>query len=119
MFEEFLLCLVSKKTKCKLPERHQVVFAEKVSQSLGDLVGRIDIAVEHPATELLRGRVDQLNLVCFAEHPIRHAFANWHSGDLFDRVGDAFEMLDVYRGDDVNSCIEKFHEILPTLFIVA
>ena len=44
--------------------------AEVVGQRLGDLLGRVDVAVEHPAPELLGRRVDQLDLVGLSDHPV-------------------------------------------------
>jgi hypothetical protein len=75
--------------------------------------------MEHPSPQLLGRRVNQLNLIRFAQRPIRHSLSNGYAGDLFDGVGDAFEVLDVYCRYDIDAGIEEFHNVLPPLVIAA
>ena len=117
VLEQLLLCFVGQKAERKLSQRHEVVLPKEVGQGLRDLLGGIDVAVQHPTPELFRRRIDQLDLVSFAKHPIGHPFSNRHAGDLLDRVGDAFEMLDVDGGDDVDARAQKLHDVLPALLV--
>ena len=52
VLEELLLGLVGQEAQGQLPERDQVVGAEVVGERLGDPLGRVDVAVDHPAAEL-------------------------------------------------------------------
>ncbi len=53
VLEEFFIRLVGNEPQRQLPQGDQVVSAEEVSQGLGDLFLRVDVAVEHPAAQLL------------------------------------------------------------------
>ncbi len=74
--QELLLGLVGDETQRQLPQGHQVLFAEEVGQGVLDLRRRVDVAVHHPPPELLGRRVDELELVGLAHHPVRHPFAD-------------------------------------------
>ena len=75
--------------------------------------------MNHPAAKLLWRGIDELDLVGFAHDPVRHPFAYLRASDVLDLVGDAFEMLDVDGGDDVDAGVEFFQDILPALFVPA
>jgi hypothetical protein len=53
VLQEFLVGLVGHEPQRQLPQRDQVVGAEEVREGLGDLFLRVDVAVQHPAPQLL------------------------------------------------------------------
>jgi hypothetical protein len=117
--QEFFVGLVGQESQRQLPQGRQVVGAEEVGQGLGDPGLRVDVAVQHPAPQLLRRGVDQLDLVGLAHHPVWHAFANGHPGHVLHLVGDALQVLDVDGGDDADSGAEDIHDILPAFLVLA
>ena len=119
MLQEFLVGLVGQEPQRQLPQGDQVVGAEEVGKGLGDLLLRVDVAVQHPAAQLLRRGVDQLDLVGFAHYPVRHPLTDTRPGHVLDLVGDALQVLDVDRGDDVDPGGEDLHNVLPALFVPA
>ena len=54
VLEECLVRFVGDEPQRQLPHGDQVVGAEEVSQGLGDLLLGVDVAVQHPAAQLLR-----------------------------------------------------------------
>jgi hypothetical protein len=97
----------------------EVIGAEKVGERLGDLFGRVDVAVQHPAAELLRRGVDEFDLVRFAHDPVRGTLANLRVSNAFDRVRDVLEMLDIEGRDDIDPGIEQLEYVFATLLVSA
>ena len=54
VLQELFVGLVGNEPQCQFPQRDQVIGAEEMSQCLADLLTQVDIALHHPATELLR-----------------------------------------------------------------
>ena len=99
----------------QLAQRGEVADPEVVGEGGVDLLGRVDVAVGHPAAQRLGGHVDQLDLVGRADHRVGHRLALRHAGDLLDDVVDRLEVLDVDRGDDVDAGGEQLLDVLPAL----
>ena len=83
----------------------------------GHLFDRVDVAVEHPAPQLIGRGVDQLHLVRLAHHPVRDSLADLGPGDLLHRVGDALEVLDVDGADDTDAGVQQIQDVLPALLV--
>ena len=113
--EELFFGLVGDEAEGELPERHEVLVAEEAVQGVGDLRGRVDVAVQHAPAQLFGGRVDQLELVGPAHHPVGHALADGDAGDLLHGVGDAFQVLDVDRAHDPDPGFEDLEHVFPAL----
>src|SRR4029453_10435443 len=64
-------------------------------------------------------KIDKDDLVGFVEHGIRHCLAHPDFGDFLHDVVQAFEVLNVKRGPEVDSCCEQFVNILPPLGMAA
>ncbi len=71
----------------------------------------------HPSPERLGTHVDELDLVRPAHPRVRHRLALGHPGDRVDDIVDAFEMLDVDGGDDLDAGIEQPLDVLPALLV--
>src|SRR5580704_13344664 len=119
VLQQVLVGLVGQEPQRELAQGGQVVDAEEVGQGQRDPLLRIDVAVQHAASELFGRRVDQLDLVRLAYDPIRDTFTNPRSRHVLDLVRDALQVLDVDRGNDVDPRGEDFQDILPPLAIPA
>ncbi|KAG1242619.1 hypothetical protein G6F68_016108 [Rhizopus microsporus] len=53
------------------------------------------------------------------EHAVRHGLAYTHAGDAHHHVVEAFQVLDVDRGPDVDAGVQQFHHILPAPLVAA
>jgi hypothetical protein len=54
VLEEFFVRFVGNEPQRQFPQGNEVVGAEEVSEGLGNLLLRVDVAVQHPAAQLLR-----------------------------------------------------------------
>ena len=80
-------------------QRAEVAGAEVVGQRGVDPLGRVDVAVGHPAADRLGRHVDELELVGPPDDVVGHGFALRDPGDLGDHVVERLEVLDVERRD--------------------
>ena len=111
--------LVGQPQQRKFAQRRQVSAPEVVGERRVDAFGSVDVAVGKPAPQRLRCDVDQLDLVGGAHHFVGHLLLLFDAGDLGDDVVQAFQMLDVDRGDDGDSGVEQLLDILPSLRVLA
>ena len=84
-------------------QRGQIAGGEEV---LGRPPGRlrhIDLAFVQALNELVGREVDQHDVGGLLQDRVGHGLAHGDAGDAGDDVGEAFEMLDVERGPDVDA----------------
>ncbi len=70
-----------------------------------------------PAPQRFRRDVDQFDLSCLTDDLVRHRFALFDAGDLGDDVVEAFQVLDIERGNHRDARVEQRFDVLPTLFV--
>ncbi len=88
-------------------------------QSALGLLGDVDLALPQPLDQIVRREVDQFDRVGAVEHRIRHGLAHPHMGDLGDDVVEAFDVLDVDGGVDVDAARQQFLDIEIALGMAA
>ncbi len=86
----------------QLAQRRQVAGLEVVADRPLGLVRDVDLAVLQPLDQVLRGEVDDLDVVRPVDDRVRHRFAHADAGDACDHVVQALDVLDVERGVDVD-----------------
>ncbi len=116
-FQDLLFGLVGHEPQGELTQRGEVLGPEEAVQRGGDLVLRINVAVQHPAPQLVRRRIDQLELVGPAHDPVRHSLSHADSGDPFHGVRQRLDVLDVDGGDDGDAGVEDLEYVLPPLLV--
>ena len=89
-----------------------------LQRALG-LLGDIDLALLQPLDQIIRRKVDQLDGVGAVEHLVRHGLAHPHMGDLRDHVVEAFDVLDVDGGIDVDAMGQQFLDVEIALGVAA
>src|ERR1700751_2675349 len=77
----------------------------------------IDLALGQAFEELVGRKINQYNLIGILEYPIGDGFADPNASDLLDNVVEAFQMLDVEGGPDVDAGGEQFLNVLPSLWM--
>ena len=81
-----------------------------LQRALG-LLGDIDLALFQPLDQVVGREVDQLDGVGAIEHLVRHGLAHPHMRDLRDHVVEAFDVLDVDGGVDVDPMGQQFLDV--------
>ena len=115
LLEQIAVRVVGQEAQGQFTKCGQVVGLEEARERLLHVFGRVDVAVQHAPAELLRRRVDQLDLVGAAQHRVGDAFAHAGTGHLFDDVGEALDVLHVDGGDDTDIRHEQLEDVLPAL----
>ncbi len=103
--------------KRELAQRTEVSDPEVVAEGSVDLLGRVDVAVSHPALERLRAHVDELDLIGTPHYRVGHRLALDHAGDAIDDVVHALEVLDVHGRDHFDARREQLLDVLPALLV--
>ena len=85
---------------------------KKCSTAALRLIGDVDLAFPQALDQRLGRQIDQLDLVGVLKHAVGHGFPHPDAGDAFDDVVQAFQMLDVQRGQDVDAGFEDFLHVL-------
>ena len=98
----------------QFPERDQCLFLEEILQGPAGLVGFIHHAPSQSVDKSLGGDVDHHDFVGLLDHPIRHRFTDSDPGDVPDLIVEAFEVLQVHRGQHVDTGIQQHHDVFPT-----
>ena len=79
----------------------------------------INLSLAQPLLQVFGGEVDVDDLIGLGQHRIGNSLAHFHADELFDGVVEAFEMLNVEGGDDVNAGGEDVLNILVSLGVFA
>jgi hypothetical protein len=114
---QLLVDLASDPQQGQFPQRGQVADPEVMGQRRIDLLGRVDVAVRHPAAQRVGSHVDQLDLISAAHHLIGHGLALRDAGNLLHYVVERFQMLDVHVRDHCDPGTEDLLDVLPPLGI--
>lgn len=83
------------------------------------LIWQIDLSLVQALDELTWGQVDQADVTQAVEQRIRDGLADADAGDAVYYVIQAFKMLDVDGGVDIDACIKQVDDILPTPLMAA
>ena len=79
------------------------------------LYGPVDLAFVQAAQQVVGRQVDQHHFVGIVQHVVRHRFPDAHAGDAADHVVQAFQVLHVDRGVDVDAGCQQLLDVLPAL----
>ena len=97
----------------------EVGLGEKCIDCRPRLLRHIDLAFAQSLEQFARRQVDQQQLKGFLQHPVRQGFAHLHAGDAAHLIVEAFEVLDVDRGEHVDAGREQFLNVLPAFRMAA
>ena len=82
-------------------------------------VGEIDFPFLHALQQVFRRQVHQLDIVGAVENRVRNRFAHAHMGDLRHHIVQAFQVLHVQGGINIDAIVENFLDIEITLGMAA
>ena len=104
---ELLVDLLRGAAQGQLAQRGQVALAEEVLQRLVGPAGRVDLPCLHPAEQRVGAR--SISSTSSASSTTRSGSVSRtrDAGDALDDVGQALQVLDVDRGDDVDAGVAQ------------
>ncbi len=103
----------------QLAQGGEVGRREKRLQCLRGLLGQIHLALLQALDQFAWRQVHQHDVAQAVEHGIGHGLGHAHAGDAQHDVVEAFQVLDVDRGVDVDPGIEQLHDVLPAPLMAA
>ena len=101
--QHFVVNAVGGAAQRQLAQGQQIALAEEVLGRALGLRRQIDLALLEPAEQFVGRDVDHHHLVGGVEHAVRQGLPDPHAGDAADDVVQAFQMLDVERGPDIDA----------------
>jgi hypothetical protein len=109
----------STRSASQLAQCDQVALAEEVLDRPLSLVRDVDLAFLESLQQFIGRQVDDGHLVGVIEDGVGNRLPHPYSRDLSDDVVQAFQMLDVDRGEDVDAGVEQLLHVLPALVVSA
>ena len=81
-----------------------------LERALG-LLGDVDLAFPQPLDQIVGGDVHQLDGIGTVEDRVRHGLAHADAGDLRHDIVEAFDVLNIDRGVDVDAAVQQLFHI--------
>lgn len=85
----------------------EISAAEEVGESALDTVGGVDVSAAHAGSEGLGGEIAHDDLIGAIEDPVGNGLPDGDSGEALDAWCEAFDVLDVDGGEDIDASVEK------------
>ncbi len=98
-----------------LPQGGEIPLAEETLHRHSRRIGDVDLAVVQPLDQLVRRKVDQLDLRRLVQEAIGKRLSDDDAGDLGDGVVQALEVLDVERGVDIDPGLQQVVHVMVSL----
>ena len=89
---------------------------EQVGNRGVDILGLENVSVSETASKCFGGDVDEFHLSGRAHEDVRNSTGRRDSRYAFDDVANRFKFADVQRCDDIDTRLEKFVDVLPTVY---
>ena len=99
----------------QLAKGNQITFAEKILDGAFGLPGKIDLSFVQALAQIVRGKVDEHHLIGGIKKGVRHRFAHLNAGYAADDVVEAFQVLNVNGGENIDARLEQLINVLPAL----
>lgn len=101
--------------QCHLAECDEIAAAKEVGEGTLGTIDGIDVAATHAGGESFGGEIGEDDLVGAVEDPVRDGLADGDSGEALDARGEAFDVLDVDGGEDIDVGVEEKEDVFVAL----
>ncbi len=108
---------LSSLAQSNLAQRRQITLAEKIALGRLRTLGSVNFAFCQALEQRLRWQIHQLDLVGTIHDAVRNGFVHGYAGNLPDGVDQAFYMLHVQSGINVDTMIEQLQYVLVALAV--
>ena len=103
----------------ELAQRRQVGRREEMLERALGLLGDVDLSFLEPLDQVVGRQIDEFDGVGAVEHSIRDRLAHADMCDLRDHVIEAFDVLDIDRGVDVDAAAHQLFDVEVALRMAA
>ena len=117
--EQLLIDPLGSAPQRQFAQRGEIAGREIMLQRALGLLGDVDLALLQPLDQIIGREVDQLDRMGAVEYRIRHRLAHPHMRDLRDHVVEAFDVLDIDRGVDIDAAGQQFLDVEIALRMAA
>ena len=97
----------------QLAQGDQITFAEEVFDGAFGLAANVHLALIQALAQIVRRQIHQNDIIGGVKEGVGDGFAYLHAGNTADHIIEAFKMLDVDGGEDVDTGFEQFFDVLP------
>ncbi len=104
--------------QCELPQRREIARLEEIPERLLDPIRRIDFPFAQTLAKFLYRNINCDDLVGSSKKRVRNGFSDFDSRHPPHHLIEAFQMLDVEGGDDVDAVGDQFLHVLVA-FVMA
>ena len=119
MGEELLIDGLSRSPKGELPQRGEIAGREIVLKSVFGGLGDVNLSFFQPLNEIVRRDIDNLDVVGAIDYRVGNCLSNPDLGDLGHDIIEAFDVLDVDGGVDIDAGSQQFLDVATTLGVAA
>ena len=109
--EQLLVDAVGGAAQSEFAQRREIGRRKEMLERALGLPGDVDFSFFQSLDQIVRRQVDQFDGVGAIEHRVRHRLAHAHMGDLRHHVVEAFDVLDVDGGVDVDAVAHQLFDV--------
>ena len=117
--EQLLVDALGRPAQRELAQSDEVGWRKEMLERALGLFGHVNLALFQPLNEIVGRQIDQLDGVGAIEHRVRNRFAHAYMGDLRDDVVEAFDVLNIDRGIDVDAVAHQLFDVEIALRMAA
>ena len=111
LLEQLLVHALRRAPQGELAQGREIGRREVVLERPLGLLGDVDLALLQALDQVVGRQVDELDGIGAVEDGVGHRLAHAHAGDLRHDIVQAFDVLDIDRGIDVDALLQQLLDI--------
>ena len=119
IIDHLIINAISRSAQGQLAQSGQVARREKILGGAPRRFRHIDLALVEAGDQVFGRYIDQHDVGGILQNRVGNCFAHGDAGDARHNIGQAFKMLDVDGGPDIDARLEQFLHVLPALGMAA
>jgi hypothetical protein len=114
--EHILPNVFGSEPESQLSQRGKVSRSKKMLLSRTRSLGNVNLASRQTSPQFFGRKVHQFKF-CAIQDGVRQGFPDRDTSDLMNCFGSAFDVLNIQRGENVDPSLEKFKNVLVSLWV--
>ena len=115
----FFLHSESNFLQCQFTQLKNIFRSEKIIQGNLDFFRPVNLAGLEAADQFLGRQVDIHHFVRLLQNPVGNPFLHLNPRNLLHFAAQAFDVLDINRGNHINIGVKQLHHVFPSLAMAA